>query len=303
MGGMKLDKIIIEARVNELAPRDENPNVPFLPAEIIRDAKACYDEGAAVVHYHGRTAQGAPDHSPAFYLETNAGIRDLCPILIHPTLGYVANDTDALGRFAAVEEMMKDAKTAPDFAPMDVGSVNVDWWNPKETKFDTTELVYKNSTGTLMHFAERIKHHGLTQYLVSWNVSSTRQIEAFMKMGVVPEPAYVCFCLTDGIMLAGHPGTPQGLDAHTAFLPKDRKFVWTVVNYKGNLLLLTEKIIRAGGHISIGLGDYPFSEYGQPTNAEIIAKVVAQARALGREPATVEETREILAMQKVRVAA
>ncbi|WP_162906809.1 BKACE family enzyme [Algihabitans albus] len=298
-----MDKIIIEARVNELAPRDENPNVPFLPAEIIRDAKACYDEGAAVVHYHGRTAQGAPDHSPGFYLETNAGIRDLCPILIHPTLGYVANDTDALGRFAAVEEMMKDAKTAPDFAPMDVGSVNVDWWNPKEVKFDTTELVYKNSTGTLMHFAGRIKHHGLTQYLVSWNVSSTRQIDAFMKMGVVPEPAYVCFCLTDGIMLAGHPGTPQGLDAHTAFLPKDRKFVWTVVNYKGNLLLLTEKIIREGGHISIGLGDYPFSEYGQPTNAEIIAKVVAQARALGREPATVEETREILAMQKVRVAA
>ena len=198
---------------------------------------------------------------------------------------------------------MKDAKTAPDFAPMDVGSVNVDWWNPKEVKFDTTELVYKNSTGTLMHFAERIKHHGLTQYLVSWNVSSTRQIEAFMKMGVVPEPAYVCFCLTDGIMLAGHPGTPQGLDAHPAFLPKDRKFVWTVVNYKGNLLLLTEKIIREGGHISIGLGDYPFSEYGQPTNAEIIAKVVAQARALGREPATVEETREILAMQRVRIAA
>ncbi|MGP1255617.1 MAG: 3-keto-5-aminohexanoate cleavage protein [Kiloniellales bacterium] len=298
-----MDKIIIEARVNELAPRDDNPNVPFLPAEIIRDAKACYDEGAAVVHYHGRTAEGAPDHSADFYLETNAGIRDLCPILIHPTLGYVANDTDALGRFAAVEEMMKDAKTAPDFAPMDVGSVNVDWWNPKEVKFDTTELVYKNSTGTLLHFAERIKHHGLTQYLVSWNVSSTRQIEAFMKMGVVPEPAYVCFCLTDGIMLAGHPGTPQGLDAHTAFLPKDRKFVWTVVNYKGNLLLLTEKIIREGGHISIGLGDYPFSEYGQPTNAEIIAKVVAQARALGREPATVEETREILAMQRVRIAA
>ena len=298
-----MDKIIIEARVNELAPRDENPNVPFLPAEIIRDAKACYDEGAAVVHYHGRTAEGAPEHAAEFYLETNAGIRDLCPVLIHPTLGYVANDTDAMGRFAAVEEMMKDARTAPDFAPMDVGSVNVDWWNPKEVKFDTTELIYKNSTGTLMHFAERIKHHGLTQYLVSWNVSSIRQIDAFMKMGVVPEPAYVCFCLTDGIMLAGHPGTPEGLDAHTTFLPKDRKIVWTVVNYKGNLLLLTEKIIRAGGHISIGLGDYPFTEYGQPTNAEIIAKVVAQARALGREPATVAETREILAMQKVRIAA
>ncbi len=298
-----MSKIIIEARVNELATRDENSNVPFLPSEIIRDAKACYDAGASILHYHGRTADGEPDHSPEFYLETNAGVRDLCPILLHPTLGYVANDTDAMGRFAAVEEMMKDARTAPDFAPMDVGSVNVDWWNPKETRFDTTGLIYKNSTETLMHFADRIKHHGLKQYLVSWNVSFTRQIEAFMKMGVIPEPAYVCFCLTDGIMLAGHPGTPEGLDAHTTFLPKDRNIVWTVVNYKGNLLLLTEKIIRAGGHISIGLGDYPYTEYGEPTNAEIIAKVVAQARALGREPASVEETRDILAMEKVRIAA
>ena len=298
-----MDKIIIEARVNELAPRDENPNVPFLPSEVIRDAKACYDEGASILHYHGRTAEGAPEHGADFYLETNAGVRALCPMLLHPTLGYVANDADALGRFAAVEEMMKDPATAPDFAPMDVGSVNVDWWNPREVKFDTTDLIYKNSTGTLMHFAERIAHHGLKQYLVSWNISFTRQIEAFMKMGVIPEPAYVCFCLTDGIMLAGHPGTPEGLDAHITFLPKDRRIVWTVVNYKGNLLLLAERIIEAGGHISIGLGDYPFTELGQPTNAEVIAKVVEMARALGREPATVEATREILAMEPVRVAA
>jgi 3-keto-5-aminohexanoate cleavage enzyme len=301
-----MSKIIIEARVNELAPRDENPNVPFLPQEIIRDAKACYDAGASILHYHGRTADGAPDHGPACYLETNAGIRDQCPILIHPTLGYVANDADALGRFAAVEEMMRDAKTAPDFAPMDVGSVNVDWWNPTETKFDTTDLIYKNSTETLLHFAERIKHHNLKHYLVSWNVSFTRQIEAFLKMGVIPEPAHVLIVLTDGIMLAGHPGTPEGLDAQTAFMPKDHRVTWTVSNYKGDLLLLTKKILKDGGHISIGLGDYPYAEYSRnghaPTNADIIARVAEQARALGREPATVEETRAMLDMGRPHVA-
>lgn len=301
-----MDKIIIEARVNELAPRDENPNVPFLPDEIIADAQACYDAGASILHFHGRTADGAPEHDADVYLRTNAGIRDQCPILIHPTLGYVANDADAMGRFAAVEEMMKDAQTAPDFAPMDVGSVNVDWWNPTEAKFDTQNLIYKNSTETLMHFAERIKHHNLKHYLVSWNVSFTRQIEAFLKMGVIPEPAHILIVLTDGIMLAGHPGTPEGLDAQTTFLPKDYRTTWTVSNYKGDLLLLTEKIIREGGHISIGLGDYPYTEYADngrlPTNADIIAKVVAQARALGREPASVDETREILEMGTPRIA-
>lgn len=290
------DKIIIEARVNELAPRDENPNVPFLPNEIAADAAACYDAGAAIVHYHGRTADGAPDNSKEHYLTTNRLIRAARPILIHPSLGYVANDASAAERFAAVDETMEDSATAVHFAPMDVGSVNVDWWDPAEQRYQTTNLVYKNSTETLLYFADRIKHHRLKQYLVSWNISFTRQIDAFMQMGVIPEPAFVCFCLTDGIMLSGHPGTPEGLDAHITFLPKDKRVVWTVVNYKGDLLKLSEKIIRSGGHLSIGVGDYPYAEYGAPTNAELIARVVEQARSLGREPATVEETREILAM-------
>ncbi|MEO1120795.1 MAG: 3-keto-5-aminohexanoate cleavage protein [Pseudomonadota bacterium] len=289
-----MEKIIIEARVNELAPRDENPNVPFLPAEIASDAAACYRAGASIVHFHGRTAEGAPDNSPEHYLSTIRQIREACPILIHPSLGYVANDADAATRFSAVETAMADAATHVDFAPMDTGSVNVDWWDPKAKRYTTQDLIYKNSTETLLHFASRIRHHRLKPYLVSWNVSFTRQIDAFLQMGVIDEPAYVCFCLTDGIMLSGHPGTEAGLDAHLAFLPKERRFVWTVVNYKGDLFRLTEKIIRAGGHISIGTGDYPYSDMGQPTNADLIARVAEQARALGREPATVEDTRKIL---------
>lgn len=298
-----MDKIIIEARVNELAPRDENPNVPFLPDEVIRDAKECYDAGASILHYHGRTADGAADHDPEFYKKTNAGIRAACPILIHPTLGYVAHGGNARDRFDAVEESMKDPKTAPHFAPTDTGSVNVDWWNPERNTYDTTNLVYENSTETLMYFADRIRHHGLKHYCVSWNISFTRQMEALMKMGVIDEPAFVLLCMTDGISLSGHPGTPEGLDAHTTFLPKDKKVFWSAMNYKGNLFLLTEKVIKEGGHISIGLGDYPYTELGQPTNAELIAKVAEQARALGREVATVDDTRQMLAMTGAAAAA
>lgn len=298
-----MSKIIIEARVNELATRRGNPHVPFLPAELIKDAKACYDAGASVFHYHGRTADGAPNHDPAFYLETNAGIRAQSDILIHPTLGYVANPADAQGRFAAVEAMMGSAETAPDFAPMDCGSVNVDWWNPETEAYDTTDLIYANSTETLMYFAKRIDHFNLKPYLVSWNVSFTRQIEQFLKMGVLRGPAYVCFCMTDEIIFSGHPGTEAGLDAHTAFLPKDFETVWTVVNYKGDLFALTEKIIKQGGHISIGLGDFAYMDGTRHmTNAEVIAKVAAQARSLGREPATVAETREILQMGTPKIA-
>ena len=68
------------------------------------------------------------------------------------------------------------------------------------------------------------------------------------------------------------------------------------MNYKGNLFLLTEKVIKEGGHISIGLGDYPYMERGKPTNADLIAKVVEKARSLGREVAAVEDIRQMLEM-------
>ncbi len=103
---------------------------------------------------------------------------------------------------------MKDPKNAPHFAPTDTGTVNVNWWNPEKNAYNTTNLVYENTTDTRMCFADRVKHHGLKLYCVSWNISFTRQMEALMKMGVIDAPTFVLFCLTDGSSNLGHLGTP-----------------------------------------------------------------------------------------------
>ena len=291
-----MQKLIIEARVNEYMMRSENPNVPWTPDEIAEAAAECRAEGATIAHFHGRADDGAPDHDAARYEDTVRKIKEKSDILVHPTLGFVTLDASAEERLSNVMKMAEDPATRPAFAPMDTGSVNVDWYDPKARKFDTKGLIYRNGTDTLEYFAKNIQAAGLKQYLVSWNISFTRQAVALMDMGLIPQPAYMCFCLTDGIMLAGHPGTPEGLDAHTAFLPKDKQIEWTVCNFNGDLLLLTEKIIKEGGHISIGLGDYPYAEYGSPKNAELVRKVREQSLALGREVATLEETRDILGM-------
>ena len=57
-----MDKLIIEARINEYATRKRNGNVPWLPHEIARDARQCHDAGASIVHFHGRDAEGGPDN-------------------------------------------------------------------------------------------------------------------------------------------------------------------------------------------------------------------------------------------------
>lgn len=290
-------KLIIEARVNEYMMREQgNPNVPYAPEEICADAVACREAGAAVVHFHARRPDGSPEHEAEAYADTVARIRAASDILIHPTLGYVTLDRPGEERLAHILRMAEDPERAPHFAPMDTGSVNVDRYNAQARRFETTNLVYRNSTETLTYFAERIRGAGLKPYLVSWNVGFTRYAAAFMEMGLVDEPAYLCFCLTDNTFLGGHPGTLKGLQAHLDFLPQDRRVEWTVCNFGGNLFALAATIISLGGHISIGLGDYTYGELGRPTNAQLVARIAEIARELGREVASPQEARDILGM-------
>ena len=294
-----MHKLIIEARVNEYMMREQgNSNVPYTPAEIAADAVACRNAGASILHFHARKPNGEPEHGADSYADTVRRIRQSSDILVHPTLGYATLDKPAEERLAHILEMAKDPATGPHIAPLDTGSVNVDRYNAQARRFETTNMIYKNSTETLMYFAENIRKAKLKPYAVSWTVGFTRYVSAFMDMGLIDEPALLCFCLTDNTFLGGHPGTLKGLQAHLDFLPEGKRVEWTVVNFGGNLFALAGTIISIGGHISIGLGDYTYNELGQPTNAEIVKRVAEIAREVGREVATPDEARQILGMAR-----
>jgi uncharacterized protein (DUF849 family) len=289
-------KLIIEARVNEYAARRDNPNVPWTPEEIARDAAACREAGAGIIHFHARNADGSPNHDSAEYAAAVGRVREVTDALVHPTLGANALDAPAERRIAHVMEMARDPRTRPDFAPMDMGSANLDLWDARNSRFRTTDTIYKNSTGTLQHFAERIRAAGLKPVLVSWSIPFTRNALAFLEAGLVDEPLYLQFVLSDGPILAGHPGTKAGLDAHLAFLPQDRRIEWGVCLVGGDLLDLADEVIGRGGHVAIGLGDFSYAGRGAPTNADLVAQVAEIGRRHGREPAEPAEIRAMLGM-------
>lgn len=95
-----MQKLIIEARVNEYAMRKRNPHVPWTAQEIARDSVACREAGASIVHFHAREENGAPCHDAARYAETIARVHDVCDLLVHPTLGANTLATSKEGRLA-----------------------------------------------------------------------------------------------------------------------------------------------------------------------------------------------------------
>lgn len=293
-----MGKLIIEARVNEYMMREQgNPHVPYLPEEIVADALACRRAGASIVHFHARRPDGQPDHDARTYARTVGDIRRASDILVHPTLGDVTLEAGPEKRLAHILEMAKDPATRPHLAPADMGSLNLDIYNPQARRFETQERIYKNSTGTLVYLCENMKRAGVKPYLTCWNIGFTRCAAAFIDLGIVEEPAFISLILTDHSFLGGHPGTLAGLRAHMDFLPENRRVVWSVIDYGGSLLRLASAVIAAGGNISIGIGDYTYPELGQPTNAELVARVAAIARDVGREVATPEEAKVMLGIR------
>lgn len=289
-----MKKLIIEARVNEYAPRTRNPNVPWSTDEIARDAAACRDAGASVVHFHARKADGTPEHAYESYRDTLAAIRARSDILIHPTLGYVTLNAPAEERLRHVRRMVEEG-TPPEIAPMDMGSTNVSVLDESGRYLpEMEERVYQNSTATLHYFADRLREWRLKPYLQIWNLSFMREMERFFAVGWLDAPVFVEFVCTDNHCIGGHPGTPKGLQAFIDFLPQQVPVEWTVCNYGGNLLPLVSQAIAQGGHVSIGLGDFHYDQLGAPTNAQLVERVARIAREYGREVATPAEARQIL---------
>lgn len=290
------EKIIIEVRINEYAMRDPNPNVPYSPEEIASQSLECWRAGAAIIHYHARDPKtGAPSSDPKLYADTVRRIKEKSDLITMPTLGaWWMGSPEA--RIAHIVEMAKDPMTRPDLGPIDMATSNVDTYDPQAKRFKTTETVYLNTTKTWQYFAETMKSVGVKPIQALWSIPSVRHTQAFIDMGIFEAPVYGEVVLTEDWLLAGHPGTVKGLEAFLDFIPQNDDWQWSVMCVGGNLLAVAAAAMERGGHISIGLGDYPYSELELPTNARIVARIAQMAREMGREIATPEEARKMLGL-------
>lgn len=288
-------KLILEVRMNEASRKDANPNVPYTPDEIVADAVACARAGASIVHFHARNEDGSETASAADYRQIVSGIRAQCDVLVHPTLGQFfggAGPDERLAHIAALAE----AGFAPDMAPLDTGSNNIDMFDPDSGQFVGEGAVYVNTGANLRYMAGRLREWGVRPQLCAWSIPNLRLAGAFVAAGLVPAPAFVTLVVSGERALIGHPATEAGLRAYLDTMP-DEAIEWSVLCGGQEIFGLLPMICAAGGHVSAGLGDCPYASLGQPANADVVRAIAASAREHGCEIATPEEARAMLGRQ------
>ena len=287
--------LIIECRCNETAYRDGNPNLPYSPDEIVREAVRAWEAGASVFHWHGRNPHtGEPQNDVELYLDVITGVREQTDLLIHPTLGYISQE-DVGERVKHVLAVNGDPRLKVELAPVDFGSLNVDFWNPQTKRFETTDRVYKNSRANLENVLEVFKANDVFVTAVCWDLGQVRTARCFQEMGLLQRAPLWEFVFSGETMPSGTPSEPHALQALVAAIPAGEP--WLVLSWNGDVLPVAAWAITLGGHVAIGLGDAPYKRFGTPHNGGLVRKVVDLAHLLGREVATPAQARDVLGLR------
>ena len=289
--------LIIEVRCNEAAERGDNPALPYGPREVVEELLAAYEAGASVLHWHARDVDGVERADDvALHREVIEGVRGhTAEAILHPTLGFLSTQGDAQGRMRHILELSKDPATRPDVVPVDFGAYGADLWDVRDRRFVTDDRFVVNPTAYLQELLGVIEDNGLHVYPVVWSAGGVRTARRLQETGLLSRPTLWCLGFTGEEVPGGPPATPANLRTFLDELPAGAP--WTVHCRNGDVLPLAAWAITQGGHVSIGLGDHPYSRFGTPRNSDLVARVADMAHTLGRPVATPHQAREILGIE------
>ena len=85
-----MEPLIIECSLNEQVTKDRNASVPISKEEVVADALAAADAGAAILHFHARDEETGDLLHPGteWYRDVMRAIRRENPeVLLYPTYG------------------------------------------------------------------------------------------------------------------------------------------------------------------------------------------------------------------------
>ena len=276
------DKVIITvAQTGALVTKSMNPGIPEQPGEIAESAYACYQEGAAICHIHGRDKEGKTTGSKEVFQEIHDKIRSKCNIIVQDSTGGGPN--------LSFEQRIECLQAKPEMASLNMGSMMRVSGQYKGTPF-------ANMREDIEAYVARMKGLGIKPEMEVYSHAMFREVENLIQKGLVEKPYYVNLVL--GMMYQGAvDATPKYLNSLIDFLPQDAIVNVTPVGVAQ--LPLTTMAMILGGCLRVGMEDNIYYRKGElaKSNAQLVARAVRIARELNKEPATPDEARKILGLK------
>lgn len=274
--------IITVAQTGALTKKNQNPNLPEQPEEIADSALACFNEGAAICHIHARDKNGENTPKLSVYQDIHDRIRSKCNIIIQDSTGGGPNLTQ--------EERINCLKARPEMASLNMGSL-------MRVAGPYKGIPWSNRPDEIDYYLGEIAKWGVKPEMEVYSHAMLSEVRRLVEQGLVERPYYINIVL--GMKYQGaEPATPETLMSIVQKLPPGSVFNSTAVG-PAQTGMATLGIIL-GGCARVGLEDNIYYKKGElaQSNAQLVARIVRIARELGKEPATPEEARQYLGLNK-----
>lgn len=287
-----MDPVIIAVGLNENATRGQNPNVPITAAEIATDIAECVEAGASIVHVHCRDPMSGDPvmDDPDAYVELFRTIHARVDVPVYPT--YPNGETVA--RYRHVKALMEEPACGLEIAPVIAGSADLVPPLVQARAAGQGDWLLHQPLGDLFYQLTLARQHDLWVSHDVMEAGGLRTVLALHDNGEYRHPVLLKFFMSARLGF-GFPPEPRYLDVWAGLVPPDFDGEWLVLPYGVDFatsMALWRHAIVIGGHVRVGVGDNPVPEGGfLPTNAERVAQMAAIARQMGRQVATVSETR------------
>jgi uncharacterized protein (DUF849 family) len=279
--------VITCAVTGVLANRQQCSGIPYTPAEIGEECKRAYDAGASVVHIHARNDDGSPTFNPQTFAAIKEEVRKRCPIILNFSTGTILEDVS--------EQCQYIRESKPEIAALNMGTMNYAKYSEKRKNF-VFDMVFPNTYSKIMKLLAAMNESGVKPELECFDTGHTHGILPLLDMGILKPPLQFSFIVN---VLGGIPPMVESLQLQTKIMPAGSE--WEVIGISKCGWRMIGAALVLGGNIRAGLEDNLYLPNGEmaKSNGELIEVAARMCRDVGRRPATVEEAKVILGLDKL----
>jgi 3-keto-5-aminohexanoate cleavage enzyme len=266
--------IIAAAVVGAEVMREQNPAVPYTPAEIAAAAVAAGRAGAAVVHLHARWPDGRPSQEAVHFREIVDRVRAAgSEVVLQCSTG------GAVGM--PIEERLRSLVPGAEMGTLNMGTMNFG------------DAVFVNARPDIVTVATRLRERRLVPECEVYDAGMLDTLRWLLDKGHLAQPYHVQFVL-------GVPGGMAGTERNLRFLVEGlpEAVHWSVAGIGRAELPMAEVALAMGGHVRVGLEDNLFVSKGVLATGsdQLVAAAVALAGRAGRPVATPAQARALLGL-------
>lgn len=280
---MSKKTIITAALTGVLANRDQCPYIPYTPAEIAEEGRRAVEAGASILHIHARKDNGQAAYDIDTYRRIGEEVRKRCPDVI---INY---STGAIG-ISREERIHHITALKPDMAALNMGSMNYGIYSAKNKAF-YHDFVFQNPFKDIQFFLEKMKEAGTVPEMEVFDNGHINNSFPLMDMGLLQKPYVYSFVMG---VLGGIPINTRNILHQLSTVPEGSH--WQVIGIGRKQWQAAAAALTLDGNFRVGLEDNFYLPEGEmaKSNGELVEAAVRLTRMLGREPATIAETRSLL---------